>query len=221
MADNKKYKIVLAEDHRIVREGLRALLDPRPSCEIVGEAENGLEAIRCVEKTNPDIIIIDLSMPKMRGLDAIAEIKSRSPETKILVLTVHKAEEYVHEALRAGAHGYLLKDATAVELKMAIEQVLEGNYYMSSALTGKLVEAYLNGKPYVPSETSWESLTSREKQILKMIAEGYKNKQIADELCISIKTVEKHRSNLMKKLDLHSSSEITAFALERGLITTE
>jgi DNA-binding NarL/FixJ family response regulator len=220
------YRIVIAEDHRILREGLHALLSSNPAFKIAGEAENGMDAVRSAEKLLPDLILIDLSMPKMDGLAAIAEIKSRCPDTKILVLTVHKAEEYVFESLKAGADGYLLKDATAAELKMAIENVLAGRLYLSPGISEKVVAGYLEGKkagyrnepPYKES-AAWDTLTHRERQVLKLIAEGHKNKEIARYLCISIKTVEKHRSNLMKKLDLHNSSEITALAMKKGLVS--
>ena len=214
----KKYRIVIAEDHRILREGLRSLLTGNPDYQVVGEAENGMDAIRCSEKHSPDLLLIDLSMPKMDGLDAIREIRTRRPETRILVLTVHKAEEYVFEALKAGADGYLLKDATHEELKLAINSVLIGKTFLSPGISEKLIEGYLaGGKPF-ESTSPKQCLTQRERQILKMIAEGNRNRDIARFLGISIKTVEKHRSNFMRKLDLHNSSEITAFAMREGMI---
>jgi len=218
-AGNETYRIILVEDHRILREGLRSLLASVPNLEVVGEAANGLEAIRAVGHLHPDLVLMDLSMPKMDGLDAIAEIKNTCPECRVLVLTVHKAEEYIFSALKAGANGYLLKDATHQELKVAIDNVLADKTYLSPGVSETLVEFYLDGKGPPKSESLLGSLTQRERQILKLIAEGYKNKGIADYLCISIKTVEKHRANLMKKLDLHSASELTAYALDRGLIT--
>lgn len=215
----KKHRILIIEDHRILREGLKSLLDSNPNFEISGEGENGLDAIRWTEKIAPDLILMDLSMPKMDGLAAIAEIKSRCRDTKILVLTVHKAEEYVFAALKAGANGYLLKDATHAELELAIENILNDNMYLSSAISGKLVQAYLEGKKPEIVKHALEGLTRRERQVLKLIAEGNKNREIAGYLGISLKTVEKHRSNLMKKLDLHNASELTAFAIEKGLVT--
>jgi len=213
----KLYRIVIAEDHTILREGLRSLLSSNPDFEIVGEAEDGRDAIRCIEKFKPDLVLMDLSMPKMDGLDAITEIKKQSPDTKVLVLTVHKAEEYVFASLKAGADGYLLKDATHAELTLAIESVLAGKPYISPGISEKLVAGYLEGRKPLKAESSWDSLTQRERQILKLIAEGYKNKEIAGYLYISVKTVEKHRANLMKKLDLHNASALTAFAMEKGL----
>jgi DNA-binding NarL/FixJ family response regulator len=218
---NQKVRIVIAEDHTILREGLRSLLSSDPNFEIVGEAEDGREAIKCVEKFRPDLILTDLSMPRMNGMEAIKEIKRQSPKTKVLVLTVHKAEEYILATFRAGANGYLLKDSTHAELVMAVKKVLSGKQYISPEISEKVIEGYLEGKKTLKSQTSWETLTHREREILKLIAEGYKNKKIAEDLCISVKTVEKHRANLMEKLDLHSIQALTAFAIERGLVTQE
>jgi two-component system response regulator NreC len=214
-----KQRIVIAEDHTILREGLRSLLSSSPDLDIVGEAQDGQEAIRSVEKFKPNLVLMDLSMPRMNGMDAIREIKKRSPETKILVLTVHKNEEYILATLQAGADGYALKDSTHAELGLAIKNVLNGNFYISPGISGKIIEGSLQGRKPIKPTSPWSTLTQRERGILKMIAEGYRNKEIADYLCISVKTVEKHRANLMQKLDLHSVSALTAFAIQRGLIT--
>jgi len=218
---NKKSRIVIAEDHTILREGLRSLLSSSPEFEIVGEAKDGREAIGCVEKFKPDLILTDLSMPRMNGMEAIKEIKRQSPETKILVLTVHKTEEYILATLQAGADGYLLKDSTHAELLMAVKHVLGGKRYISPGISDKVLEGYLEGKKTLRTHTTWETLTQREREILKLIAEGYKNKEIAEDLCISPKTVEKHRANLMEKLDLHSIQALTAFAIGKGLVLRE
>ncbi|SPF46704.1 Oxygen regulatory protein NreC [Syntrophobacter sp. SbD1] len=215
----ERKKIVIAEDHTILREGLRMLLSANPDIEVVGEARDGLEAIRSVDSLKPDLILMDLSMPRMNGVGAIQEIKKQSPSTKILVLTVHKTEEHILTALKTGADGYILKDATHSELMLAIDNIFSGKSYLSPGISEKVIEGYLEGRKSVKSSTSWDTLTQREREILKMIAEGYRNKDIADYLCISAKTVEKHRANLMKKLDLHSASSLTAFAMEKGLIT--
>ncbi len=215
----ERKRIVIAEDHTILREGLKMLLSSNPAFEVVGEAQDGLEAIRSVDSLKPDLILMDLSMPRMNGVGAIQEIKKQSPSTKILVLTVHKTEEHILTALKTGADGYILKDATHSELMLAIENIFSGRSYLSPGISEKVIEGYLEGRKSVKSSTSWDTLTQREREILKMIAEGYKNKDIADYLCISAKTVEKHRANLMKKLDLHSASSLTAFAMEKGLIT--
>jgi DNA-binding NarL/FixJ family response regulator len=199
----EKQRIVIAEDHTILREGLRALISSNPDFDIVGEAEDGRDAIRCVEKLVPDLILLDLSMPRMNGMEAIKEIKKQYPETRILVLTVHRTEEYILATLRAGANGYVLKDATHAELMMAIKSVLTGKTYLSPGVSEKVIEGYLEGRKTLRSSTPWDTLTQREREVY---------------LYISVKTVEKHRANLMKKLDLHSTSALTAFAMERGVV---
>jgi DNA-binding NarL/FixJ family response regulator len=214
----KKHSIVIAEDHTILREGLRALLSFHSDFEVVGEADDGLEAIRRIEKYNPDLLLIDLSMPRMSGMAAIRDVKKRYPVTKIIALTVHKAEEYIHAALQAGADGYVLKDATQDELVLAIQTVLAGKPYLSPGVSEQVIEGYLNGKKGQKATSSWDSLSQRERQVLKLIAEGYKNREIAEYLFISLKTVEKHRANLMKKLDLHNTAALTSFALKKGLV---
>ena len=216
-----KYRIVIAEDHTILREGLRSLLSSSPDFEVVGEAGDGREAIRCVEKLKPDLILTDLSMPRMNGMEAIREIKKQSPKTKILVLTVHRTEEYILATLKAGADGYLLKDSTHSELVMAVKNVISGKHYISPGISEKVIEGYIEGRKTLKPRTSWETLTQREREILKLIAEGYRNKEIADDLCISVKTVEKHRANLMEKLNLHNVQALTAFAIEKGLVSRE
>jgi DNA-binding NarL/FixJ family response regulator len=212
-------RIIIAEDHNILRAGLKALLVSNPQFDVVGEADNGRDAIRRVIELKPDLVIMDLNMPGMNGMDAIREIKDRDAEIKTLVLTVHNEEEYVLASLKAGANGYVLKDATQNELMTAAERVLSGKTYLSAEITEKVVNSYLqtnnvNNEPL----TRWDTVTQRERQILKLIAEGHTNKSMADYLCISVKTVEKHRANLMKKLDLHNVSALTTYALEKGLI---
>ena len=213
-----KNRIVIAEDHTILREGLRLLLSSNPDFEVVGEAGDGRDAIRCVENLKPDLVLMDLSLPRMDGMNAIREIKKQCPQTKILALTVHKTEEHILATLRAGADGYVVKDATHAELEMGIRSVLEGKTYLSPGVSDKVIEGYLAASKTV-AQTPWDTLTQREREILKLIAEGYKNKEIADYLYISVKTVEKHRASLMSKLDLHNTSALTAFAIEKGLVT--
>jgi len=215
---DRKYKVVIAEDHTILRAGLRALLEAKPNLEVVGEAEDGYAAIRCVEKLRPDLVLMDLSMPRLNGMEAIRDIKKNLPEIKIIALTVHNTEEYILATLQAGADGYILKDSTRDELLIAIESVLKGKSYLSPDVSCKVIEGYLQGQTEIKTSSSWDSLSRREREVLKLIAEGGKNKEIADYLCISIKTVEKHRSNLMKKLNLHNVAELTSFALEKGLV---
>jgi len=217
---NGKKSVVIAEDHTILRAGLKALLSTNQNFEVIGEADNGRDAIRRVVELKPDLVIMDLSMPGMNGMDAVREIKDRMPEVKALVLTVHSEEEYVLASLQAGANGYVLKDATQNELLIAAERVLEGKTYLSADITEKVVNSYLNTSNVNQEPvTRWDTVTQRERQILKLIAEGHTNKSMADYLCISVKTVEKHRANLMKKLDLHSVSALTTYALEKGIIS--
>ncbi|MBW1707811.1 MAG: response regulator transcription factor [Deltaproteobacteria bacterium] len=214
----EKKRIVIAEDQKILREGLKSLLSSSDDFEVVGESEDGLNAVRCVEKFTPELLLLDLSMPKMSGISAIKEIKSQFTETKILVLTVHESEEYILEVFKSGADGYCLKDASHSELLMAIKSVLSGKRYISPGISGKVLEGYLDDRETLKSSSSWDSLTQREREILKLVGEGYKNKEIADYLCISAKTVEKHLSNIMGKLDLHTASALTAYAIKKGLV---
>jgi len=217
----EKYRIVIVEDHTILREGLRALLSADPQFDVVGEADDGRNGIRRCENLQPDLVLMDLSMPRMTGLDAIKEIKRQNPGVKIIALTVHSTEEHVLTALKAGADGYVLKDSTHTELVMAIKNVLKGKRYLSPGISEKVIEGYLDGRKTVKTKTAWDTLTQRERGVLKLIAEGYKNKEVAEYLCISLKTVEKHRANLMKKLDLHNAAALTALAIEKGLVSRE
>jgi DNA-binding NarL/FixJ family response regulator len=211
--------IVLAEDHRLLREGLKALLNFDEGLQVVGEAENGIEAIKCVEKHKPNLILLDLSMPKMSGLSVIKELKSRFPKIKILALTIHESDQYVLEAFQSGADGYCLKDASRDELLIAIRSVLDGKTYISPGISESVMEGYLEGKKTLKTSTAWDSITQREKEVLKLIGEGHRNKDIAELLSISVKTVEKHRANLMRKLNLHNVSALTAYAIEKKLVS--
>jgi len=215
---NQRLRILIAEDHTILREGLRALLSSNPNNEIVGEAENGRAAVRLVGTLKPNLVLMDLSMPGTNGIEAISEIKKRFPETRVLALTVHKTEEYIRETLQAGVDGYVLKDATYTELMMAIKSVVNGKIYLSPGISDRVINGYLDGNKAAGINTAWDTLTHREREVLKLVAEGHTNKHIAGYLCLSVKTVEKHRSNLMKKLDRHNASTLTAFAIEKGLI---
>ena len=216
---NQKYRVVIVEDHTIIREGLRSLLNAAKEFDVVGEAADGREGLRCVQKYKPDLVLTDLSMPRMDGTDAIETIKKVSPDTKVIVLTVHRTEEYVLATLKAGADGYVLKEADYNELLMAIRSVLKGKHYLSPEISGKLIEGYLEGKKTTKVDSLWETLTKREREILKLIGEGYKSKEIADYLCISLHTVETHRSTLMKKLAIHNTAGLVALAVEKGLVS--
>jgi DNA-binding NarL/FixJ family response regulator len=215
-----KYTIVIAEDHAMLRAGIRALLAVDSDIEVVGEADNGKDAVRLACSLTPTLVLMDLNMPGSNGLEAIAEIKRRAPEVKILVITMHKVDEYIQEALRNGASGYILKESGHDELRTAIRTVLSGKVYLSPEISERVVNAFLAGgnRPAAPV-TAWDTLTTREREILKLVAEGHGNKRIADYLCLSVKTVEKHRSSLMHKLGLHNAAMLTAYAIEKGVVT--
>ena len=217
-----KKRILIVEDHALFRAGLRALLCQDPDVEIVGEADNGRDAIRDVGALAPDLILMDLTMPGMNGIEAIREIRRRDTRARILVLTVHKTDEYIHESLKAGADGYMLKDASHDELLTAVHSVLNGKTYLSPDISGKVLHRYLNGGQanHGAATSPWDSLTHREKEVLKLVAEGRQNRYIGEYLALSVKTVEKHRSNLMKKLDLHNAAGLTAYAIEKGLVAS-
>ena len=213
---DRKCRVLIVEDHAIIREGLRSLLSSTSEFEIAGEAEDGRKAVDLAEKLKPDLILTDLSMPRMDGMDMIETIKRQLPSTKIIALTVHRGDEYVLATLKAGADGYLLKEANCAELMLAIRNVLKGNHYLSPEISGKLIEGYLEGRKSDQPQSLFETLSKREREVLKLIGEGHKNQEIADMLFISVNTVEKHRSNIMEKLNVHSTAGLIAVAIEKG-----
>jgi DNA-binding NarL/FixJ family response regulator len=216
----KKKQIVVAEDITLLREGLCMMINSQETLEVVAQAEDGLSAVKATLELNasPDMVMIDLSMPKMDGLSAIKEIKRQLPDIKILTLTIHDSDDYILECFNAGVAGYCLKDSSQDELLKAIYVVLSGKTYISPGITDKVMEGYLEGKKTLKKETSWDTLTQREKEVLKLVGEGHTSKEAAQFLCISPKTVERHRANIMNKLDLHNVSELTTYAIDRGLI---
>ncbi len=218
MTGSEKKGVLIAEDHTLIREGLRSLLSSHPDLEVIGEAADGREAVQQAEKLSPALVLMDLSMPRVGGIEAIREIKKKWPKMKVLALTVNDSEEYVLAALQAGAEGYILKSSTRGELVQAIQGVLAGKRVLSPSISEKVIEGYLAGKKDESIITPWDTLTTREREVLKMIGEGNKSKEIADYLCISLHTVEKHRSNLMEKLNLHSVSALVSYAIEKGLV---
>ena len=215
---NQKYRIVLVEDHAIIREGLHSLFSSERDFEVVAEAEDGRSALRLVENLRPDLVVTDLSMPQMDGIDMIATLKKQNPKIKIIALTVHRNDEYVLAALKAGADGYILKEANYSELITAARTVLKGKHYLSPEISGNLIQGYLDGKGAPPGKLSMGTLSKREREIVALIAEGQTNKQIADRLCISVKTVETHRYKIMSKLNVHNAAALITVAMERGLI---
>ncbi|HYN77851.1 MAG TPA: response regulator transcription factor [Lamprocystis sp. (in: g-proteobacteria)] len=215
----KPTQILLVEDHRILREGLRAILEAQPDLAVLGEAEDGAEAVRRARALQPDLVVLDLSMPRMNGLDALADIKRVAPGTRVLILTAQTGDEYVFSALRAGADGYLLKDSTAAELLAGVRSVAAGERHLSPEVAARFVETYPKGTELADRTFNGDPLSTREREVLKLVAEGYRSRQIAEVLSISEKTVEKHRASLMRKLQVKSVSGLTAYAIDRGLVT--
>lgn len=213
-----KTKIFIVEDHQLLREGLKSMLAGEDDCVVVGEARDGVEAIRLIRRTKPDLVTLDLSMPRMDGFSVLRELKKSIPEVKVLVLTIHESDQYVIEAFKSGANGYCVKDSSREELRMAVRATIEGKMYISPGIAKTVLEGYLEGKKQVKTRSAWDSVTPREREILKLLGEGHQNKEIAGLLNISVKTVEKHRANIMQKLDLHNTAGLTAYAFEQGLI---
>ncbi|MEW6671850.1 MAG: response regulator transcription factor [Thermodesulfobacteriota bacterium] len=214
----KHNKIMVVDDHTVIREALVALINSEEDLQVIGEAQDGKSAIKMAIDKKPDLILMDLSMPKMNGFDAIKEIRRLYPDTKIMALTVHTSEQFIHAALQAGANGYISKNASQFDLILALRKILKGMRYLGDDISAKVIDGYLEGRKYIKTQTTFETLSQREKEVLKLIAEGYKNKEIASYLCLSIKTIEKHRANLIRKLDLHNTAALTTYAIEQGLV---
>jgi DNA-binding NarL/FixJ family response regulator len=211
-------RIVLVEDHTIVRAGIRALLENIDRVEVVGEAGDGREAIRLIEQHHPDVVLMDIAMAGLNGLEATARIAKSFPEVRVIILSMHASEEYVLQALRAGAMGYILKDAGTAELEIAIRAVGRDETYLSPAVSKHVVANYVRR---VGGEVnSLERLTRRQREILQLIAEGHSTQEIAQLLSISVKTVESHRSQLMERLDIHDVAGLVRYAIRMGLVTT-
>lgn len=212
--------IFLADDHHVVRQGLRALLEGEPGLSIVGEAADGLEAANMVERLKPDVLVVDLMMPGLNGLEVTRQVSKRSPQTRVLLLSMHANEGYVLEALRHGATAYVLKDCTAEELVRAVHEVAAGRRYLSPPLSERAIESYLQ-KAESATLDIYNTLTSREREVLQLSAEGLTGAEISARLFISPRTVEIHRANLMRKLSLRNQTDLVRFALRRGIVPLE
>ncbi len=218
--DEDKIKIVLADDHTLVRQGIETLLAGKESFEIVGQAGDGYEALELIEEHEPDIAIIDISMPRLNGLETARKLKEKDLGADVIFLSMYDDEGYIRRAIKTGASGYLLKEDAIDELEEAIESVRNGFHYMSPPILSSLVEMTERGLSAIEPDIL-DRLTSREREILQLIAEGNSNKEIAELLSRSVETVRTHRANLMEKLDIHSADEIREFALEEGIIKDE
>jgi DNA-binding NarL/FixJ family response regulator len=219
MDEKPKINVLLADDHTVIREGLRVLLEASGEVKVVGEADTGRQAVQLAKKLMPDVVVLDVAMPSLNGLEATRQILREVPNTKVLILSSYSDDEYVHQLIEAGAIGYLVKQTAAQDLVKAIREANKGNAFFSPSISKRLLEQYRDA--FVRGTTirrNVSSLTSREMEVLQLIAEGYANKQIADELSISVKTVEKHRQQLMEKLNLHDVASLTRYAVSKGIV---
>ncbi|MFB0505258.1 MAG: response regulator [Thermodesulfobacteriota bacterium] len=216
--NRQKTRVLIAEDHTIVRQGLSALINRQPDMQVVGEAQDGKEAVEKTKELCPDVVLMDIAMKHMNGLEATARIKKMAPEVKVLVLTMYENEEYIFQILRAGASGYLLKEAPMTDLIAAIKAVNSGESYLSPSISKKVIEDYIRRAELGEKSRINGILSAREREILQLIAEGHTYEEIASILCISKKTVETHRANIMDKLNIHDKVGLVKYALRKGLI---
>jgi len=216
---SRPIRILLADDHAILRDGIRALLSDEADMQVVGEAENGRQALDEARALRPDIVIMDIGMPLLSGLEATKQIRREVPESRVLILTMHHNDEYLAQVLAAGASGYVLKDAAGRELVHAIRQVARGEQFFSPSMTRTLTSLYLSSLEAERTHDPYDDLTIREREVLQLVAEGFTNHQIAEMLKLSIKTVKTHRLHLMQKLDLHDRTELVKYAFQKGIIT--
>jgi two-component system response regulator NreC len=214
-------KVILADDHTILRSGLRLILNQERDIEVVGEAEDGRECLKLVEELLPDIVLMDIAMPSLNGLEATRQIKKRFTEVDVLILTAHDTEEYIYQVFCAGASGYLLKKTASKDLVAAIRSVYNGHFFISPSMSKSLIEKYIEKAGKFHKDESFERLTGREREILQLIAEGKSNKEIAEILNIALKTVEVHRAHLMEKLDIHNTASLTRYAIKKGIVGLE
>lgn len=213
----RKIRVLLVDDHTILREGIKALLALYDDIDVIGEAQEGREAIERVRELRPDVVLMDLAMPGLGGLEATIEIRKISSDTKVLVLTQHSSKEYIFPLLKAGASGYVLKKAAGGELVAAIRAVDRGESFLDPSVAKALIDTYVARRG--AEGEGYDRLSDREKEVLRLVAEGYSNKEIANMLCLSVKTVIGHRANMMEKLGIHSRTELIKYAIRKGLIT--
>jgi two-component system, NarL family, response regulator NreC len=211
-------RILLADDHTVMRSGLRLLLERQPHLQVIGEAADGRQAVALSESANPDVVVMDIAMPNLNGIEATRQIVNRSPRTAIAILSMHSDESYVIRALKAGARAYLLKDSAEADLLAAVRALTEGKSFFSPAISKILVEDYMRQLESRGAEDTYELLTTREREILQLLAEGRTNKEVANMLNLSLYTVETHRTHILQKLNLHSVPELILYAVRKGII---
>jgi DNA-binding NarL/FixJ family response regulator len=214
-----KIRVLLADDHTVMRAGLRLLLERQPDLAVVGEAADGRQTVELAEKEQPDVIVMDIAMPNLNGIEAARQIVSRQTRAAVVILSMHSDESYVMRALKAGARAYLLKDSAEADLIRAIHAVSEGKSFFSPAISRMLLEDYVRRLEQLGEVDSYELLTAREREILQLLAEGKSNKEVANMLNLSLYTVETHRAHIMEKLDVHTAAEIVLYAVRKGIIS--
>jgi DNA-binding NarL/FixJ family response regulator len=212
------FRVLIADDHGIVRQGLRALLEKSPDVSVVGEASDGREAVRLAAELRPNIVVMDIAMPMLNGVDATSQILSRDPEIKVIILSMHSDESYILRALSAGAKGYLLKDSAEGDILPAVQTVAKGRPYFSPVIASTLLDEYLQTMKKNKVRDSYDLLSEREKEVLQLLAEGKSNKEVASVLNLSPYTIESHRTSLMQKLNLHNTAEIVLYAVRKNII---
>jgi two-component system response regulator NreC len=214
----KKVRLLIADDHKIFRQGIIKLLEEEPDLQVVGEAADGREVVKKAADLKPDVILMDIAMANLNGLEATKQIKKVLPESKIIMLTMHKNEEYVLQSFQAGASGYILKEGAVEELVSAIRSIHADKSFLSPTVSKTLVDAYLRKMETGKTETPFDLLTDREREVLQLIAEGFTNREVAKQLYISVKTVEAHRAHIMQKLNIHDIAKLVKYAIQKGLV---
>jgi len=217
----KPIKVLIAEDHTIVRQGLARLLSDQPGLEVIGQAVNGRDAVEMAEKLNPDIIIMDIAMPKMNGIEAAKKIRKLLPRTKILILSMYSHEHYIHELLEVGVSGYLLKDSSGRDIIKAIDDALKNKIFLSPAISRRVAEITISSRKNTSREERFKLLSNREREVFQLIAEGHSSRTIADMLCVSLSTIKTHRAKIMEKLVAKSSVQLAHIAIQLGLVDPE
>jgi two-component system response regulator NreC len=218
---DRTINIFLADDHTIVRQGLAKLIEAESNFKIIGEAQDGRQAVRKVERLNPDIVIMDIAMPLLNGIEATRQIKKLSPQTKVIILSMHSHDRYISELISLGASGYLLKDSTGAEIVKAISAAMKGDVYLSPSISRRVVDNYLTLKKTSSREDLYTKLSNREREVFQMIAEGHSTKEISDILCVSPSTVKTHRANIMEKLQIDNISQLIQFAIRLGIVDVQ